>query len=165
MVDTKSGGVGVVEAEVARVDQATNISKRYAAYAASAAVIPVPIADLAGVIALQVKLVNEISKLYEVPFKENRAKGAIISLLASVIPAQLGVAAASFMKLIPIVGQLLGAATAPAFAGAATYAVGRVFTKHFEAGGTLLTFDSGKMREYFKSELLTATKSRVSSAS
>jgi uncharacterized protein (DUF697 family) len=165
MVDTKSGGVGVVEAEVARVDQATNISKRYAAYAASAAVIPVPIADLAGVIALQVKLVNEISKLYEVPFKENRAKGAIISLLASVIPAQLGVAAASFMKLIPIVGQLLGAATAPAFAGAATYAVGRVFTKHFEAGGTLLTFDSGKMREYFKSELLTATKSRASSAS
>jgi uncharacterized protein (DUF697 family) len=160
MADTKSGDVGAVGAEVARVDQATDISKRYATYAAGAAVIPVPIVDLAGVIALQVKLVSELSKLYEVPFKENRAKGAIISLLASVIPAQLGVAAASLVKLIPIVGQLLGAATAPAFAGAATYAVGRVFTKHFEAGGTLLTFDSGKMREYFKAELVTATKSR-----
>ena len=40
----------------------------------------------------------------------------------------------------------------PVINGATTYAVGKVFTQHFESGGTFLTFDAAKVREYFETQ-------------
>jgi hypothetical protein len=37
-------------------------------------------------------------------------------------------------------------------AGALTHAVGELFIMHFEAGGTLLTFEVEKMRAHFRRE-------------
>jgi hypothetical protein len=42
--------------------------------------------------------------------------------------------------------------------GASTYAVGRVFIQHFESGGTLLTFDPAKVRDYYTHQLDTGHK-------
>ena len=39
--------------------------------------------------------------------------------------------------------------TMPVIAGASTYALGKVFKKHFEAGGTFLSFDSERMKKYY----------------
>ena len=39
--------------------------------------------------------------------------------------------------------------TVPIFAGASTYAVGKVFHQHFASGGTFLDFDAEKTRGYF----------------
>jgi hypothetical protein len=41
----------------------------------------------------------------------------------------------------------------PGVAGAATYAVGKVFIQHFESGGTLLNFNPDSVRDYYKQEL------------
>ncbi|MDP5218849.1 DUF697 domain-containing protein [Ruegeria sp. 2205SS24-7] len=150
--------------EVDRVDQAISLSKRYAAYAGGAAFIPVPVVDIAAIGALQLKLVKDLSDLYDVPFSSNSGKAAVTALLSTLVPVQAGITTASFVKAVPLFGTALGVVSAPAFAGAATYAVGRTFTMHFESGGTLLTFDAEKMREFFKSEYETATKSRSSSA-
>ena len=38
----------------------------------------------------------------------------------------------------------------PVMAGAITYATGKIFTSHFEAGGTLLDFNPDTMKEYYK---------------
>jgi hypothetical protein len=35
------------------------------------------------------------------------------------------------------------------FGTASTYAVGSVFIQHFETGGTLLTFDAEKVRDFY----------------
>jgi len=40
----------------------------------------------------------------------------------------------------------------PLFTGASTYAIGNLFIRHFESGGTLLNMDPQKMREHFKEE-------------
>jgi hypothetical protein len=40
----------------------------------------------------------------------------------------------------------------PTLASAATIAIGRVFTQHFETGGTLLDIDADKLRTHFKAE-------------
>ena len=47
---------------------------------------------------------------------------------------------------------MLGVLTAPVFTTASTYAVGKVFIQHFEAGGNVLNFDPEAMREHFKDE-------------
>jgi len=151
--------------ELDRADEALAITKRYAAYAGGAAFIPIPVVDLAAVAALQLKLVKDLSDLYDVKFSTNAGKASITALLSTIVPVGAGVTAASFLKAVPILGTALGVVTAPVFAAAATYAVGRTFTMHFESGGTMLTFDAEKMREFFKSEYDTATKSRSSSSS
>jgi len=40
----------------------------------------------------------------------------------------------------------------PAFSGAATYAIGKVFIRHFESGGTFLDLDTAKVKAYFSEQ-------------
>jgi len=148
-----------------RAEKALAMTRRYTAYAGGAAFIPVPGVDLAAIAALQVKLVRDLSVLYGVKFTANAGKTAVTALLSTIVPVSAGVSAASLMKAIPVVGTVLGIASAPAFAAAATYAVGRTFTMHFETGGTLLTFDADKMREFFQKEYQTASKASSTSES
>ncbi len=54
----------------------------------------------------------------------------------------------SFTKFIPDIGQTVGTAATPVLNGTFTYAVGRVFDRHFASGGTFLTFDPEKEKEY-----------------
>jgi uncharacterized protein (DUF697 family) len=133
------------------------IVKRYSMWAAGAGVLPVPLIDMAIISGVQLKMVYELAKAYEVPFQETRAKAIIGALMGSVVP--LGVASsgivgglASIAKAIPVIGPLAAFTFAPALASASTYAVGRVFTQHFATGGTLLTFDAERMREHFRRE-------------
>jgi uncharacterized protein (DUF697 family) len=52
-----------------------------------------------------------------------------------------------------VIGPLVGVAVIPAFASASTFALGRVFTKHFESGGTLLNFDLETAKQTFGREV------------
>ena len=133
--------------------EATAIVKKYTNWSFVGGLIPVPAADVAAVLGVQVKMIYDLTKLYEIPFKRQAAQTIIGSLLGSVTPglATSGVMATG-IKLIPIIGTTLGVITMPTFSAAATYAVGRVFITHFETGGTLLDFNAEKMREHFRSE-------------
>ena len=79
-------------------------------------------------------------------------KTIIGGLLGSLVPAGLARGASSLIKAIPGVGTVLGVLAAPVFTTASTYAVGKVFIQHFEAGGNVLNFDPEAMREHFKAE-------------
>ncbi|HWR03457.1 MAG TPA: DUF697 domain-containing protein [Humidesulfovibrio sp.] len=111
---------------------------------------PVAVLDLVGLFAIQVELVNALAKKYDVPFSKDKAKNIIGSLLGSALPVALGPAAFSLLKLIPLIGMTAGAATMTIMGGASTYAVGRVFNRHFASGGTLLDMDAGKLKESFR---------------
>jgi uncharacterized protein (DUF697 family) len=59
----------------------------------------------------------------------------------------------SMFKVLPGFGAVVGGLLAfPAISGAVTYALGKVFVKHFEEGGTLLDLNVEKMREFFASQ-------------
>jgi uncharacterized protein (DUF697 family) len=60
---------------------------------------------------------------------------------------------ASLFKSIPIIGTTTGAATVSIVGGASTYAIGKVFDRHFRKGGTLLNFDMQEAKAYFKAKL------------
>ncbi|MDM8537197.1 DUF697 domain-containing protein [Desulfobacterales bacterium HSG17] len=112
--------------------------------------LPLPIVDMVGLTAVQLNLVRKIAKAYEIPFFKDKVKNILGSLVGSAIPAVAGAPlAASIAKTIPVVGMTVGAVTMPVFAGAATYAIGKVFVQHFASGGTFLTFDPDKVKDYF----------------
>lgn len=125
---------------------------RHILWSAAAGVIPVPLVDVAAVAAVQVKMLSELSKLYGIPFSKSTAKSLVAALLGSVTPSAATASSVGFVKLVPVVGPILGTVTMSAFAAAATYAVGRVFITHFESGGTFLDFNPDAVREHFRAE-------------
>ena len=110
-----------------------------------AGMIPVPIADLFAVSAIQLDMIRSLAKVYEIDFKETEGKALITALTGSGL-ARLG---ASAIKLIPGVGSVLGGVTRAVLSGASSYAIGEVFKKHFETGGTFLDFDPKRLSRYY----------------
>ena len=150
--------LGLVEkitaaARAERLVSARSLTKNYVLIGAGLGLIPVPLADLAALAALQVKLVHGLSKHYDVEFKENIAKSLVASLLSGV-SGLLGFASlSSLAKAVPVLGTLAGGGAVAITAASITFATGEVFTRHFESGGTLLDFNVEKMKSLFKCEI------------
>ena len=150
--DIESAGTAELLA-AERQTAANSLIKNYVIAATGLGLIPMPLVDLGGFMALQIKLVHGLAKHYGVPFKENVGKSLITSLLsgAGSVVAVMGLS--SIAKTVPGLGTLGGGASVAITAGALTYAVGQVFAKHFALGGTLLDFDPKEMRDLFKRKL------------
>ncbi|MRG97793.1 YcjF family protein [Polyangium spumosum] len=140
-------------AEPSRVGRAEAIIRRNVLWSLGAGAVPIPLLDAIAVTGVQMKMLSELSELYEVEFTKDIAQKLVTSLLSSLGGLTLGASiGSSVAKLIPGVGTALGIVTIPIFAGAFTLATGKVFMMHFESGGTLLNFDPVAMRSYFKQE-------------
>ena len=135
------------------LEEADRIVKKYMNWSFVGGLIPIPLADLAAVSGVQAKMLYDLSHLYGVEFKAQAAQSAVAALLGSVVPGVVTSTAFGVgLKFIPIVGTTLGVIAMPALSLAATYAIGRIFTAHFETGGSWLDFDPEKMREHFRAE-------------
>lgn len=133
-----------------RVAKAEKVVNKYMWFSAGAGFIPMPVVDTVALSGVQMILLNELSKIYEVEFFKNKAKN-IISTIVSALSADIAsYATLSVVKFVPGVGTVLGLLSMPAYSAASTYALGKVFIQHFESGGTLLTFDPAKVRDYYK---------------
>jgi len=129
----------------------SKVIKQHVAMALGGGLIPVPYADMAAVTAVQIKMLHALAKMYDVPFKETRAKVVTASLFGSAIPRYLGYSSiGSFLKMIPLVGTFSGSIVMSTFSGASTYALGRVFSEHFASGGNFLDIDPQKVSAFFK---------------
>jgi uncharacterized protein (DUF697 family) len=126
--------------------KALAIVKHYTLWAAAVGVVPVPILDMVTMLAVQMKMVQRLAELYEVPYSEQRVKSALAGLIGGYEAAQLGGGA---LKMFPVIG-LFSLAAMPTMNAAIAYAVGRVFIQHFCSGGTFLDFNPAKMRAYFE---------------
>ena len=136
-------------AHAERLARAHNLVQNYLLASASIALVPVPLLDLAGITALQIKLVHSLAKLYDVPFKEDIAKSLVAALLSGASTILLIKGLVSLAKAIPVLGTLAGGSIAISGASV-TYAVGEVFIRHFESGGTLLDFDPKQVKGLFQ---------------
>lgn len=128
-----------------RGENANSVIKNHMIWSMGAGFIPVPIADLFAVSAIQLDMIRQLCKLYEIDFKQTEGKAIITALTGSGL-ARLGARA---VKFIPGVGSILGGVTMAALSGASTYALGEVFKKHFETGGTFLDFDPERLKKYY----------------
>jgi uncharacterized protein (DUF697 family) len=149
---TKSRGQDDATYET-RLDQGQAIIRRNVLWALGAGVVPFPIVDVLAILAVEMKMLKQLSDVYEVKFTEGVAKKITGSLLTSLGSVGIGAAiGGSLVKLVPVIGTTLGLVSVPIFAGAFTNAMGRVFQMHFETGGTLLDFDPKTVRSHFKHE-------------
>ena len=128
--------------------EAMAIIKEYIRWSIGAGAVPVPLLDMTAMLAVQMRMVCKLVELYDIPYSEQRAKGAVTGLLGGFNPGYFGGGA---LKMFPIMGVFSFAAM-PAINAAITYAVGKVLIQHFESGGTFLDFDPEMVKTYFKAK-------------
>lgn len=129
----------------AKSSHSNSIIKNHMIWSMGAGFIPIPIADFFAVSAIQLDMIRQLCKVYEIDFKETEGKAVITALTGSGL-ARLGARA---VKFIPGVGSMLGGITLAVLSGGSTYALGEVFKKHFETGGTFLDFDPGRLKKFY----------------
>jgi uncharacterized protein (DUF697 family) len=136
-----------------REEKARTIVRKYMYLSMGSGLIPIPFVDLAVVSGVQLKMLAEISHIYDVPFKDNIGKAAIGSWIGFAGPHSMACGVIPLMlKSIPVLGYLAGGPTMVLLCGAYSWALGNTFIQHFESGGTFLNFDSDKVKEYFQAQ-------------
>ena len=129
-----------------RESHADTIIKNHLVWSMGAGLIPVPIVDFFAVSGIQLDMIRQLCKLYDQDFKESEGKAIITSLTGSGI-ARMG--AKAMVKFIPGIGSVIGGVTMAVLSGASSYALGEVFKKHFETGGTFLDFDPKRLKKLY----------------
>jgi uncharacterized protein (DUF697 family) len=128
----------VTDPDVARRRSlARGIVERHAYYSAVGGIIPVPIANVASITAVIVRMVKVLSDLYGVPFQRDRARAIVIGLMGGAMPTGLAAATASTLVYIVPGSNLIGLVVSSVTAIACTRGIGRIFIEHFESGATL----------------------------
>ncbi len=135
-----------------REERALAVVESFLPWSAGAGILPLPGIDMALIIGVQLRMLAKLAEVYDVPFKEQAAKSMVATLMATLVQNTLMGGLAFAFKFTPVLGPLLGIAGLPAVAAAGTFALGKVFITHFEAGGTFLEFDPKKVRNHFRVE-------------
>jgi uncharacterized protein (DUF697 family) len=134
------------EAAALRRRKAVAIVERYANWSAVGGVIPVPLANAAAITALMVRMIKQLSTLYDVPFEQNRTRAAVVGLMGGVLPTGLATIAASTLTyLVPGYGMLsleVTSVTSSAYARS----IGQLYIEHFEIGATQIDFQKIVLR-------------------
>ncbi len=137
--------------------RALQIVNRHTLYCGAVGLIPAPLVNIAGIAALEGKMLYDLSKHYEIPYKADRVKSIVSALLGGITSTELAYSSVGgALKALPVLGSILGVLTLPLFASAITYAIGKVFIQHFESGGTFLDFEPEKVRTYFHEQFVHA---------
>jgi len=113
---------------------AHKIVSRHKNYAAAGGLVPLPVINIAGVTAINLRMVKQLSDLYQVPFERDRTRSLIVGLIGGAVPTGVGTATSSIMMWIVPGGMLLGLGASAITAGALTRGIGLVFIESFERG-------------------------------
>ena len=140
-------------AHAERLARARVLVKNYTLGSAALALLPLPLVDQVALVALQIKMVHDLAKLYDVPFKANVVRAVISALLSGLTGGLLVRGLHSLARAVPVLGTLGGGGGFALSSASVTYAVGSVFIKHFEANGTLLNLDTEWFKTMFHKEL------------
>lgn len=139
--------------EINKLSLTESIIKRHVVFSMGAGFIPIPILDIAAVTAVQLDMVKQLCKVYEQDYNQTSGKAFVGTLTSTALARMTAHSVGSIFKVIPVIGAALGGATVAAFAGATTYAIGQVVALHFDAGGSILDFDSAHLKVFYEEQV------------
>lgn len=107
-----------------------DIISNHVIFAMTGGAIPVPVADIVAVSAIQYDMIRQLAAFYNINYDADKGK----TLASSIAGATVSRIGASALKAIPGVGTFLGIGSQVVMAGATTYALGKLFGSHFCGG-------------------------------
>ena len=137
--------------------EAAEIISSAVRWSAGAAAMPLPFVDLIGLGLVQVKMVRNLAKAYGINANDQILESLISAVLATMATMTLPVMLfGSSLKVAPGGGTFLGSVGIATFGAASTYAIGKVFVRHFENGGTFASFSADAAKDELKKEFFSA---------
>ena len=138
-----------------------DVVAKYTVMCAIASRLPAWWTNSPSVTGLQLKMLAEISSMYEIEFRQDLARPMMGSLVGgglSFVLSQnpLTMALKVWVVPTPIVGIPLRFATGPAIIGGYCYLLGRAYVDHYEAGGTYHDFNAARLRATVRAALTPA---------
>lgn len=131
---------------------AQNLVKTHMVAGMSLGLLPAPLFDIAALTGTQLHMLRSLSKHYGIDFDEQTARAVLTSLVSGALPVLTVVGLSSLAKLIPGIGTVGGGISMVVLSASLIYAVGQVFLRHFEAGGTFHNFDSKHWQAFFRGQ-------------
>jgi len=129
--------------------EAEKIVKAHVIWSIGAGFVPIPILDIAAVTLIQLDMLKQLCRLYEVDYSESKGKATLFTVTGTTF-ARLG---ASAIKAIPGIGTILGSVSMPILSGASTYAIAQAVIRHFDSEGDLFDIDVEKFKRVYKENL------------
>jgi uncharacterized protein (DUF697 family) len=141
--------------EIPKIDPETRarvqaIVKNRSLLAAGLGVVPIPVFNFVSATAVQIAMVQSITRLYNIEVKKSWIKNIIASVLGGVAATGLSGVAAKGLAAVPLVGTPLAVLSAPALNGLTTYAIGYMFIRYFESGEGFLKTNTKALGSWFK---------------
>jgi uncharacterized protein (DUF697 family) len=138
-----------------KIDAATRakieeLIKNRSLLAAGMGIVPIPVFNFASVTAIQITMVQNITKLYNIEVKKSWIKNILSSVLGGVVTTGGANALVGGLAAAPLVGVSLAALAAPALNGLTTYAIGYMFTRYFESPDGFLKTNAKALGGWFK---------------
>ncbi len=129
-----------------RQQQAEQIINNYMLWSAGGGMLPIPLADIAAVSALQVDMFSKLAKLYDTDISQDRSKAFIASVAGTTLVRYM----VSAFKVVPGFGTVAGGLAGAATGAASTFALGHVAIRYFEKDGSLDNVDMDEARQAYK---------------
>lgn len=134
--------------------EAVALIKTWSQWSSVGAVAPAPLLGYAIVFGIQVQMIRAMCKHYKVEYQHKKVILIASGLVGGTINTGLAqIVNATLVKSIPVFGPVVSYVAEAALSYGVTYALGYSFAKHFEAKGTLSTFNADGMKEYFAQQV------------
>jgi uncharacterized protein (DUF697 family) len=134
--------------------KAESLIKSHVMAAGAVSVVPLPLIDMAAIAVVQMRMIKKLAVMYGKTFSESPVRNTVAGLAGGVVGHSAGVfTALSLAKVIPGVGWVLGMVSLPVVVGASTYAIGRVYLRHFEEGGSIYDISVENAKRYYNDQL------------
>ena len=137
-----------IDAETrARVQE---VIKNRALLAAGLGLVPIPVFNFVSATAIQVAMVQSITRLCNVEVKKSWIKNIISSVLGGIASTGLSGCTTQAVGAVPVVGTALAVISTPAVNGLTTYALGYMFLRYFESEDGFLKTNFKALGNWFK---------------
>lgn len=121
------------EAEM-RLREAFKIVERHKFYAGLGGLFPIPAMNVAGVTAINLRMVKRLSDLYETRFEHDKNRTIVLGLMGGAAPTGLAALTTTTLTLVMPGAGAAGLAVSSLTAAALTRGIGMFFVERFEKG-------------------------------
>lgn len=119
-------------------EEVRNIIRKRVYLSMGIGAFPLPFLNVAADSVVQMKMVSDLCKVYNVEYKESLVKNLVASVVGGAATLAVSPVLQKAALGVPLVGLPLAVATQPVLNGMTTYAIGRMFAQHFHTGGGLV---------------------------
>jgi uncharacterized protein (DUF697 family) len=149
-MSNKEGMIDIPQIDAETKARIQEIIKNRSLLAAGFGILPIPVFNFVSVTAIQLAMVQSISKLYNIDVKKSWIKNIIASVLGGLATTGLSGVAIRGLGTAPLVGTSLAVFSTPVLNGLTTYAIGYMFVRYFESPDGFLKTNVKALGGWFK---------------